>query len=554
MKIRRNESTPAWRSQVTSPVFIGGCLIPAVVIAADVMLHSQTSALLSRVGNFSMAKFNHWIIWSVSLFLVYCAAIAVIPALGKQKLGVSSDRPEFSYFSWFCMIFGAGLGVGMLTWGVTEPISGMKNNPDVVRGITDSVSDNNFSSALKWSYIHWGLSAWACYAVVGLAIAYTGYRQKLPLTFSASLVPLFGESMRGKSGAFVDMCAVGATILCIIQTLGYALEETVICFAQTTGVMWLMSDDGSATIGGKLGASTLIVALGAASAMSGIHKGVKWLSNVNVLVSLCALAIILVAGSFKDGVFMLISSIFGYLTSLPEIMFSVWSKDETDIGNALQEWQGTWSVFHWSWWIAFAPFVGVFLAKISKGRTVREYLAMTVVLPALFCMVWMTIAGGNALLLELHGDANGAIFEAVTGQKIFVMVQHLFNSQWIGFLVSCVLVVLLVTYLATSIDSALVVIKTLTNQDVSSKSSSKSSSSQGAILVWAVMLAIVMGVMVLSSGFYSVRAVMVVAAVPISVMITLLAVSVSVAMYKESYKRTDGVVNQISEFGFSSGR
>jgi len=313
--------------------------------------------------------------------------------------------------------------------------------------------------------------------------------------------------------------------------------------------MWLMTDSGSATIAGKLGASTLIVALGATSAMSGLHRGIKWLSNVNVLVSLVALSIILLAGSFKDGVFMLVTSVFDYLINLPEVMFSVWSKDQTVIGDGLQEWQGTWSVFHWSCWVAFAPFVGVFLAKISRGRTVREYVLMTVVLPAFFCMIWMTIAGGNALQLELHGTANGAIFEAVTGQKIFVMVQHLFSSQLLGLFVSCVLVVLLTTYLATSIDSAFVVITALVNRDTISSSSSSSSSDRRAILVWAIILAMVMGLMVLTVGFYSMRAVLVVAAVPISLMITFLVVSVSVAMYRGSFVNTSNVADQIPEFG-----
>lgn len=541
METLSNNNELSWRSQVSSPIFIGGCLIPVTVIAADLLQPTLTPQLLSRVGNFSMANFNHWILLSISFFLVYCTVVAVIPTIGKQKLGVSTDLPEFSYFSWFSMIFGAGIGIGMLTWGVTEPMSGMQNNPDVVRGITNSVSDNNVSSALKWSYTQWGLSAWAIYAVVGLAIAFTGHRQKLPLTISTSLTPLFGNAMRGKLGFFVDMCAIATTLLCIMQTLGYALEESVICFSQTTGISSLMNDDGTATISGKLGASTLIVALGAASAMSGLHRGIKWLSNINVVLSLTVLAVILIAGSFKSGVFMLLSSVFDYLINLPEIMFSVWSRDGTEIGNGLQKWQGTWAMFHWSWWLAFAPFVGVFLARISKGRTVREYVFMTVVVPALFCMMWMAIAGGNSLQLELNGVANGSIFDAVTGQKIFVMVDHLFSSPWVGWGVSCILVMLLVTYLATSIDSAFIVIATLVNQE------GRSSSTPSAVLVWASILMATMGLLVLSVGFYSVRGAMVVAAVPISGIIMVLCVSLSVAMYKDCYTSNDQIVDQLPE-------
>lgn len=541
METLSNTNESSWRSQVSSPIFIGGCLVPVTVIAADILQPTLTPELLNRLGNFSMANFNHWILLSISFFLVYCIVVAAIPTIGKQKLGVSSDLPEFSYFSWFSMIFSAGIGISMLTWGVSEPMSGMQSNPDVVRGITNSVSNNNVSSALKWSYTQWGLSAWSIYAVVGLAIAYTGHRQKLPLTISTSLTPLLGNAMRGKLGFFVDMCAIATTLLCIIQTLGYALEESVICFSQTTGISSLMNDDGTATIAGKLGASTLIVALGAASAMSGLHRGIKWLSNINVVLSLCVLAIILIAGSFKSGVFMLLSSVFDYLINLPEIMFSVWSKDGTEIGNGLQKWQGNWAMFHWSWWLAFAPFVGVFLARISKGRTVREYVFMTVAVPAFFCMMWMAIAGGNSLQLELNGVANGSIFDAVTGQKIFVMVEYLFSNPWVGWIVSCILVTLLITYLATSIDSAFIVIATLVNQDV------RSSSTPRAVVVWASILMATMSLLVLSVGFYSVRGAMVVAAVPISGITMALCVSLSVALYKDCYISTDQIVDQLPE-------
>lgn len=516
-------------SLTSTPVFLSGCLIPVAVIAAEIILPALAPELLSRIGNFSMAHFNYWVLFCIAGFLVFCTLLATIPRIGKRKLGRPSDKPEFSVFSWFSMIVSSGIGISMLTWGVTEPIAGMQSNPDVIRGITDSESTNNISAALKWSYTQWGLSAWAIYSLVGLAIAYTGLRQNLPLTLSTALTPLLGKCMRGKPGSIVDAFAVTATILCAIQTLGYALDESVISFARATDFSWLVNDDGNATIAAKLAASTLIVTLGAASALSGLHKGVKWLSNINVLLSLLVLATMLIAGSFTTGIARLAYSVFDYLINLPEILLSVWSEDGTRVGNELQQWQGTWVVFHWFWWLAFSPFVGVFLARISRGRTVREYVLFTVVLPALFCMIWMSIAGGNALQLELNAAANESLFDAPTGHKIFLLVQHLFVNEWLKWLVSSALVILLITYLATTIDSMFIVVTTLANPNISS------SAYTSTIIVRAALLITTTCLLVSTIGFYSVRGAMVAAAVPICGVIVLLCISLTIAIYNDRY-------------------
>ena len=534
-----NDGSIRRRSQALSPVLIGSCLIPIALIVASAAQPSLTPALLHRAGDYFMANFPHWIVWCLSLFLIKCALVALIPSVGRRKLGVATDKPEFSYFSWFSMIFGAGMGVGMFTWGVAEPLSGMQNNPDVIRGLTQSQTFANTYSALKWSYLHWGLGAWACYAVVGLAIAYTGHRQRLPLTIRTSLIPLFGNSVKGNFGNLVDIAAVAATLLCILQTLGFAIDEFVICLARTTDASWLLQADGSATIAGKLGASAFIMSLAAASAMSGLNRGIRWLSNINMSLSLIVLGGMLIAGSFWDNIFILMISVLDYLVHLPMMMFQVWDADGTQMGDQLQDWQGTWSMFHWSWWLAFAPFVGVFLAKISKGRTVREYVFVTIVLPAFLCMVWMAWAGGSAITLELSGAANGDIVRAATGEKIFAMVAYLFDP-WLGWAVSMALVLLLTTHLTTSIDSAIVVTTTLLRQEL------YSSTNRPAVLTWATILFCVMAFLILSDGFISLRSAMVAAAVPISILITLLCVSLGIAFYKD----TDTEYNDVDEFQY----
>jgi choline-glycine betaine transporter len=527
-----------------SPIFVGSCLLPLVIITAAASQPSTTPALLNRLGNFFMANFPHWIIWSIAFFLISCTVVSVVPSIGRRKLGVEHDKAQFSYFSWFSMIFGAGMGVGLLTWGVAEPIAGMQNNPDVIRGLTTAASSQNMSSALKWSYLHWGLGAWSSYSIVGLAVAYTGYRQGLPLTIRTALFPLFGNAMGGKLGHVVDVAAVAATLLCILQTLGYALDEFVICVARSAGAFWLLETDGSATVAGKIGASVFIMSMAAASAMSGTGRGIKWLSNVNMLFSFVILAVMLLAGSFKDGIYTLFISVFDYLINMPTMMFQVWMKDGTEIGDSLQDWQGTWSMFHWAWWLAFSPFVGVFLARISRGRTIRQYIFATIVLPAFLCMVWMAWAGGNAIVLELDGSASGALIRAGTGQKIFSLVQYLFEP-WAAWIVSMVLLLLLTTYLTTTIDSAFIVTTTVLRQELYSHSNRR------AVLVWSVILTVVLIMLILVDGFTSIRSAMVAAAIPISFLVTTLCISLAVAISKDKAPGSGPVASDERVFDFN---
>lgn len=517
----------AWRVQVMTPVFMGSCILPLILIVATVLQPSFTQDFLSRAGDFYLAKFPHWIIWSVSLFLICSFVVAVLPRVGRRKLGLAEDKPQTSFFSWFSMIFGAGMGVGLLTWGVAEPLAGMQNNPDVIRGITTASSSQNMPNALKWTYAHWGLAGWAGYAMVGLAVAYTGHRQRLPLTIRTALIPLFGNAMKGMFGHFIDMVTVAATLLCILQILGYALEELVMCIALTIDAMWLLESDGSAKVESKIGASIFIMSFAAATAISGIGRGVKWVSNANMLMSFTILAIMLLAGSFMQSLSALFFSVSSYLMDLPTLLFQVWTKDGTEMGDKLQAWQGEWTMYHWAgWWLAFSPFIGIFLAKVSKGRTIRQYVFATVVLPAFLTMVWMSFTGGSAMGLELDGTANGELISAGTGQKIFSMVEYLF-VEWAAKVVSIVLVLLLITYLTTTIDSAVIVVNTVLRQELYSRSNRR------AVLSWTTVLTVVMILLILLDGFSSIRSAMVVSAAPISLLMTLLCISLGVAIYKD---------------------
>ena len=308
----------------------------------------------------------------------------------------------------------------MLTWAVAEPVYHFQNNPDVIQGLVAGGAEETVRSAYKWAFLHWGLGAWACYAIAGLALGFFCYRRGLPLTMRSSLTPLFGKSLSGPLGHLIDIVAVVATILGVAQTLGFGVEQFVAGLTRI-GIDGLTNDAGTANTNGVLVAIVAIMAFSTASALSGVGKGIKWLSNLNMGLSIFLLAFFLLFGATWFGLQALFVGIWDYVIALPEMMFTVWRSDGVDgsVATQLEGWQGAWSVFYWAWWIAFAPFVGLFLARISKGRTIREFVLGAIIVPSLMCFVWFTWAGGTAIELTLNGDAGEAIFGAPDGDKIF---------------------------------------------------------------------------------------------------------------------------------------
>ena len=252
--------------------------------------------------------------------------------------------------------------------------------------------------AYKWSFLHWGLGAWACYAIAGLALGFFSYRRSLPLTMRSSLTPIFGAKLSGSVGHVVDIVAVVATILGVAQTLGFGVEQFVSGLTRV-GIGGLTNAEGTANSTGIIVAIVVIMCASTLSALSGVGKGIKWLSNINMALSILLLGFFLIFGATFFGLQALVVGIWDYLIALPEMSFKVWTGDGVadSVATKLEGWQGGWSVFYWAWWIAFAPFVGLFLARISKGRTIREFVLGAMIVPSLMCFVWFTWAGGTAI-------------------------------------------------------------------------------------------------------------------------------------------------------------
>jgi len=577
---------------ITAKILIGALILWAVAFP------DNAAAVLSGLNSFLLASFATWYTWVVAFFIVVCVVLALIPSTGRLRLGLPDDKPEFSRFSWFSMMFGAGIGIGMLTFATAEPMYHFGLNPETIAGEAMMSGADNVRNAFKWSFLHWGFSAWACYALVGLSLGYFSYRRNLPLTIRSGLTPLFGSALSGKLGHVIDIVAVVATVLGVAQTLGFGVEQFVAGMHRIGFGDWLLNDEGKATTAAIVVALLVIMGASTLSALSGVGKGIKWLSNINMVLSFFLLAFFLIFGSAAFGLTALFVGLFDYIVALPSLLFTVWSSvpeatftanlpeaakalpaddiaalygsatspwgslegfaadlpasaatlSDADVAAAyaagtdsrLSGWQGAWSIFYWAWWIAFAPFVGVFLARVSRGRTVREYVMGAIIIPSLMCFVWFTIVGGTAVDLTLNGTAGDAISGAGQQAQLFAMLDVILNSG-MAWIMAIVVVILLLTYLVTTADSAVLIVNTINS------GGDEGPKGRPHIIFWGVALAMVVGALLIIGGLGAIQTAMVIGALPFSVVMALMGVALIKGILRDGRREALGVQSVHSE-------
>ncbi|MFT7324338.1 MAG: choline/carnitine/betaine transport [Psychrobacter glaciei] len=512
---------------ITAKILLGLLIVWAVIFP------DNSTTILGSLNTFLLNHFSTWYILCVAFFLILALILAVVPRYGRLILGDTGDKPEFSNFSWFSMIFGAGIGVGMLTFATAEPMYHFANNPEVIKGLATGSGADNVRYAYKWAFLHWGFSAWICYSLVGLSMAYFSFRRKLPLTIRSGLAPLFGQKLSGKLGNTIDIVAVIATILGVAQTLGFGVEQFVSSMYRVGLGDWLMNADGTSSTAAIIVALVVIVGIATLSALSGLGKGVKWLSNINMGLSLVLFAFFLIFGSTFFGLQSFFLGVFDYVVALPELLFTVWQPDGTVVGDTLSTWQKDWSVFYWAWWIAFGPFVGVFFARISRGRSIRTYLFGTVILPALMCFIWFSMVGGTAIDLTLGGT--NAISSVGQESQLLAMLDVMLSPGF-AWIMAILVLVLLLTYLVTTLDSAILVINTINS------GGNEGPKGRPHIIFWGVILALVVGVLLISGGLGAIKTAMVIGALPFSFVMVLMGISlVKAILYDTSPARLETI-------------
>ena len=489
---------------------------------------------LSAANTSIIASFSGWYVYLVAVLMLACLLFAVIPQSGRLRIGAPDEKPEFSRFSWFAMLFGAGIGIGMLTYSTGEPLSHFSNNPDIIRGIIEPRSEETVRSAYLYTFLHWGFAAWGTYAMVGLAVGYVAYRRNLPLTIRSALAPLFGKAMSGAAGHLVDIVAVVATILGVAVTMGLGVEQFVAGLHRVGFGDWLLEGDGSASAAAIVTALLVLVGASTISALSGVGRGIKWLSNLNMSLSFALLALFAIVGSGIYGLKLLGVGLWDYLRTLPQMALTLFARDGSETADALVQWQLDWSVFYWAWWIAFAPFVGMFIARISRGRTIREYIFGVVLVPSLMCFIWMALAGGTAIDLELSGAAGGAIVDTGISDQLYATLSVLL-SPGVALIVSGLVVLLLMTYLVTSVDSAILIVNTING------AGEEDGQRRYHILFWGAALAFVVGSMLILGGIDAIRITMIIGALPFSAVVALMVISIGKAIVFDIVRQKHGV-------------
>jgi choline/carnitine/betaine transport len=511
------ESSGFYQGFNKSVVLVPKVLLVLLILWVGIYPETAGEVLLS-MQNWSTSVFGAWYVYVTAFYLIVCLALGLWPKTGRIKLGKPDEQPEFSMPTWLSMMFGAGIGVGMLTYSTAEPIFHFASNPDTILGITNSLDADNVRNAYKWAMLHYALTPWACYGIVGLSLGYLAYNRGQPLTIRTALQPLFGRAMSGPAGHIVDIVAILATIIGMGVSIGYGVSQFASGAFNISGAAWIVNSDGSPSLMAQLIALVVIMVASCLSAMSGLKRGIKWLSNINMGLSAFLVLFFVIFGATFFALQSFFYAIWDYIIALPSMSSTVWQGQGTEVSQNLENWQSDWTIFYWAWWIAFAPFVGLFLTRVSRGRTIREYVFGAMIVPSMICLTWFTFVGATAIDLELSGIAQGAIVNANLSAQLFETINLMLPPE-LAIGLSLIIVTLLMTFLVTSADSAILIINTLASGGNQSQKHAKH------VIIWGAIFTALIGVLLSAGGMAALRSTMILGALPFSFVMALMAIS-----------------------------
>ncbi|UFU00659.1 BCCT family transporter [Radiobacillus kanasensis] len=465
-------------------------------------LQTVTAEFTGYISNL----FGWYYLLIVMALLVFCVFL-MVSRFGKIKLGKPDDKPDFNLPTWFAMLFSAGMGMGLVFWTTAEPIShAFKSPPGAEMGSNQAIRE-----AMQYSFFHWGIHPWAVYGVVALVLAYFKFYKGYPGLISATLVPLFGEKrMAGTLGKLIDTLAVFATVVGVASTLGFGSAQI------NGGLSFLFNTPNN--FGMQLVILAVSTFLFILSAWSGVGKGIKYLSNANMGLGFLLLILLFIVGPTLYILNMFTATLGNYITNFFEMSLRI-----SPLNQEGRTWIDNWTIFYWAWWISWAPFVGVFIARISKGRTVKEFMLGVLFVPALVCFVFFAVFGVSALNIEQNG------IDAISGYSLetttFAVLQH----YPLGDIMSFIMIFVIAIFFITSADSATFVLGMLTtNGDINPSNSVK--------ITWGLAMSAMAAIIVYFGGTQGLQNMLIIAALPFSIVMLLMGASFYKAAKKEIVK------------------
>jgi choline/carnitine/betaine transport len=450
-----------------------------------------------------------WFLILVANVFVLAAFYFAFGRFGRIRLGGNDAKPEFTTPAWFAMLLSAGMGIGLMFWSVGEPIFHYASPSPMFTGV-QAQTPEAAQAAMGVTYFHWGLHPWAVYAIVGLGLAFFAYNRGLPLTMRSVFYPLLGNKIYGFWGNLIDVLSVLATLVGLATSLGLGVKQI------NAGLNSLFGVGISTTT--QVTLIAVITAVATLSVMSGLDKGVKRLSQANMILAAVFVLFLLLVGPTIFILSGFTQNLGYYLTIFPEL--SLWTETFRE-----SNWQGSWTVFYWAWWISWSPFVGMFIARISKGRTVREFVLGVILIPTLLSFVWMSVFGGSAIFVQTHGaeDIVAAVNDDVA-TAMFVMLDHFPLSQVLSFAA----IVLVTIFFVTSSDSGSLVVDHLT-------SGGKLDSPTPQRVFWAIMEGVIAAVLLVGGGLATLQTASVSTGLPFAFVLLISVYSLYVGFSQETY-------------------
>ncbi|MFA7639636.1 MAG: BCCT family transporter [Parvibaculum sp.] len=474
--------------QASMPVFIGSALLILAVVAFVAQNPDDAAVFFASVQNWIVKEVSWLYVAAVAAFLVLSIGIAV-SSMGTIRLGPDEARPDFSTTTWLAMLFSAGMGIGIMFYGVAEPVLHFASPPVGEGGTVDAARN-----AMQISFFHWGLHAWAIYAITGLAFAYFAFRRGLPLTMRSALYPLIGERIYGWPGHVVDIFAVLGTMFGVATSLGLGVLQI------NAGLSYLFGIEMDIDV--QIALIVVITLIATGSVASGVNAGIRRLSELNMVFALTLLLFVFIAGPTVFLLQAVMQNTGGYLSDIVDKTFLLYAYQPN-------EWIGGWTLFYWGWWISWSPFVGMFIARISRGRTIREFIVGVLLVPSGFIFLWFTIFGNTALAMQLDGTAD--MVDAVqqdVAVALFQFLEHLpFSTFSIG-----LATILVMIFFVTSSDSASLVIDMIT-------SGGAAAPPVWQRIFWALMAGVVAAVLLLAGGLAALQTGAIASAFPLTLIL-----------------------------------